>query len=239
VFAIPGYGIEPATGGAGVVYPVRVRFVALDSLGNVIASVDSTARIELGEPVPANRNLVGRIAVPVRPGRLVAHAALQYGEHAGSEFGIDTILVPAPGGGELALGDLLVGSRRGRIPVPLGGGPELRLAPGGVVHRSDALDLAVEIFGMEPGAQVNLRVLIAPRESGRATDDSSLRWRPFPDRKAVSVISRGPGTGPIVPWRVTLPLKNLAPGAWSVAVVATGGTGKTVRREARLEVEVP
>ncbi|HLB53956.1 MAG TPA: GWxTD domain-containing protein, partial [Gemmatimonadales bacterium] len=48
VFAIPGYRIEPATGAAGVVYPVRVRFAALDSLGNLVASVDSTAWIELG-----------------------------------------------------------------------------------------------------------------------------------------------------------------------------------------------
>ncbi|HLG04505.1 MAG TPA: GWxTD domain-containing protein, partial [Gemmatimonadales bacterium] len=177
-FAIPGSAVEPATGVTGVVYPVRVRFIAVDPAGGVIASVDSILRIGPPEPAGADRSVVGRLAVPVRPGRLVAHAAIQYGREAGTEFGIDTITVPAAGAGELELGDLLIGSRRGRIPVPLSDGSELRLEPGSVVHRSDDLDLAVEVFGLPPGGQAGLEVLIAPGP-GRG-EPRTRRWRPFP-----------------------------------------------------------
>jgi GWxTD domain-containing protein len=91
MFAIPGYAIEPATGTVGFVYPVRVRFVALDTAGNIVASLDSTMRIEPGDRIAANRSLVGVIAVPVRPGRLTVQAAIQYGSEAGSAFGVDSV----------------------------------------------------------------------------------------------------------------------------------------------------
>lgn len=239
VFAIPGYAIEPASGAVGVVYPVRIRFVALDSAGTVIAAVDSVSRIVLGGPIPPNRSLVGRVAVPVRPGRLRVHAAVQYGERAGSEFGIDTILVPSPGGGELAGGDLLIGSDRSRIAVQLGDGADFRVAPGGVVRRSEGLGLAVEVFGLVPGSRANVRVLIADREGWGPDDQAALRWRPFPHRQAASEVVRSSGAGPIVSWRASLPLNRVAPGRYWLAVVITDPTGKVVRREARLEVETP
>ena len=238
VFAIPGYAIEPATGAAGFVYPVRLRFIALDAQGEVVASVDTVTRIELGGPVPANRSLLGRVAIPVRSGRLLTHATIQYGEHAGTAFEVDTVAVPAPGGGELALGDLLLGAPRGKLTIPLGERTEVTLSPGGVVHRSDGALVGIEIFGLEPGGRVELKLLIAPLDS-IPRQDPVLRWRPFPDRQGEAVVTRAAGTGPIVPWHTMLPLKNLKAGSWLLAVVVTDATGRTARREARLVVETP
>jgi GWxTD domain-containing protein len=238
VFAIPGYAIEPASGAAGFVYPVRLRFVALDLQGEVVAAIDTVTRIALGAPVPPNRSLLGRVAVPVRPGRLLSHAAVQYGEHAGTAFAVDTVAVPAPGEDELALGDLVVGAPRGKLIIPLGERAQVALSPGGVVHKSDGADVGVEIFGLEPGAQVQLKVLIAPLDSV-PRQDPVLRWRPFPDRLGEVKVTRAMGAGPIVPWHAQLPLKNLKAGSWLLAVVVTDLAGRTARREARLVVETP
>jgi GWxTD domain-containing protein len=238
LFAIPGYAIEPATGTVGFVYPVRVRFVALDPTGSVVASVDTLVRIEPGNRIAANRSLVGRIAVPIRPGRLAVQAAIQYGDQAGSAFGVDSIVVPSPGAGVLALGDLLIGTRRGRLVLPLPDGSQISLSPGGVVHRSDDLDLAVEIFGLAPGSEAALTVLVAPMETG-AGGNQMLGWRPFPDNRAQARIGRLPGSDAITRWRASLPLNRLKAGSWMMAVVVTDSSGREARREASLEVQVP
>ncbi|HEU5219524.1 MAG TPA: GWxTD domain-containing protein, partial [Gemmatimonadales bacterium] len=239
MFAIPGYAIEPATGTVGFVYPVRVRFVALDTAGNIVAAVDTTTRIEPGDRIAANRNLVGRIAVPVRPGRLMVQAAIQYGNEAGSAFGVDSITVPSPGAGVLALGDLLVGTRLGRIEVPLGDGTRIGLTPGGVLRRSEGVDLALEVFGLAPGGAADVRVLVSPREADGIGNGAARQWRPFPADRAVARITRRSGGDAIARWRATLPLAKLKAGSWSVMVVVTDSSGHVARREAPLTVLVP
>jgi hypothetical protein len=64
-------------------------------------------------------------------------------------------------------------------------------------------------------------------------------WRPFPGLPTDIRQVRGPGQGPIVRSRVTLPLRKLKPGSWSVAVVVADGTGRTARREGSLVVLEP
>ncbi len=238
VFAIPGYALEPATGAAGIVYPVRLRFVALDAQGDVVAAVDTVTRITLNAPVPANRSLFGRVAVPVRPGRLLAHAAVQYGEQAGTTFEVDTVVVPSPGADALALGDLLVGAPRSKLTIPVADTALVAFSPGGLVHRSDGAEVAVEIFGLDPGTRANLRVLIAPLDSTLAGGAAS-RWRPFPDRRAQAGLIRSPGSAPIISWHALLPLKNLKAGSWLLAVEVTDATGRIARREARLIIQTP
>jgi len=237
VFAIPGYAVEPATGAAGIVYPVRLRFIALDYQGAVVAAVDTVTSIQLSAPVPPNRSLLGRVAVPVRPGRLLARAAVQYGDHAGTTFAVDTLTVPAPGGGELALGDLVVGAPRGRLTVPLGEGGVVALSPGGVVHRSDGAELGIEVFGMQAGERAELHLEVAPLDS--VHQGAALRWRPFPDERATATLQRPAGAPPIVAWHESLPLKKLKPGSWLLALVVTDPAGRTARREVRLLIQAP
>jgi GWxTD domain-containing protein len=237
VFAIPGYAVEPASGAAGIVYPVRLRFIALDAEGNVVAAVDSTTRIELNAPVAPNRSLLGRVSIPVRPGRLVARAAVQYGDHAGTTFEVDTLTVPASGGGELALGDLVVGAPGGRFSVPLGERGAVPLSPGGAVHRSDGAVVGVEVFGLQPGDRASIRLLAAPLDSLHS--GAPLRWRAFPDGAAVATLTRSPGAGPIVAWHAVLPLKKLKPGSWLLAVEVSDPAGRTARREGRLLIQAP
>jgi GWxTD domain-containing protein len=238
LFAIPGYAIEPATGAVGVVYPVRVRFVALDTAGAVVASVDSVTRIEPGDRVAANRSLVGSMSVPVLPGRLVVHAAVQYGDLGGTAFGIDTLVVPSAGSGALELGDLLIGTRRGRLLLPLGDGSRMAMSPAGLVRRSDGLDLAIEVFGLTAGTEGSLKLYLAPDEPASA-DSSGSRWRPFPSGWSESKVVRPAGSGPIARWRVTLPLTKLKAGSWKLAVEVTDAGGRMARRESGFTLELP
>lgn len=239
LFSIPGYAVEPASGTVGVVYPVRVGFVALDSAGSIVAAVDSVIRIEPGERIPANRSLIGRIAVPVRPGRLTIQAAVQYGDRAGTAFGVDSLVVPGPGNGILALGDLLIGTPRGRVSVPFGEGGEVSVSPGGVVRKSDGLQLGVELYGLEPNEAAVVRVFIAPDNGPYFPADAAPQWRPFPDRRAEGRLSRALGGGAIVRWRADLPLSKLKAGSWMIEVVATDSSGRQARREGRIQVLVP
>jgi hypothetical protein len=101
------------------------------------------------------------------------------------------------------------------------------------------MDLAVEVFGLAPGAFAELRLYLAPREGASAMEGEALAWRPFPDGKAIARVTRRPGGDAIARWQVSLPLQKLKAGSWSLAVVATDSTGRTVRREAGLEVLVP
>jgi len=238
LFAIPGYAIEPATGAMGVVYPVRVRFVALDSTGSVVASVDTVTLIEPGDRIAANRSLVGNVAVPVLPGRLVVHAAVQYGDLGGTAFGVDSLVVPSAGSGELALNDLLIGSRRGRLILPLGDGSRMAISPGGVIRRSDGLELAVEVLGLAPGTEGTLKLYLTPDEVG-AGDSTALRWRLFPSGWSESKVVRPAGAGPITRWRVSIPLTKLKAGSWRLAVVVTDAGGRMVRRESGFTLELP
>ena len=238
LFAIPGYAVEPASGVAGVVYPVRVRFVALDTAGQVVASADTTTMLRPPDRIPANRSLAGAVAVPVLPGKLVVHAAVQYGDQGGTAFGIDTVTVPSPGSGELALGDVMIGSRRGRVILPFGDGSTMTITPGGVIRQSDGLDLAVEVFGLAATAEATLKVWLA--EDGPNFDPADQsRWRPFPSGWSESRVIRDPGKGPIARWRANLPLSKLKAGSWRVGVEVTDAAGRTARRDATFTLELP
>ena len=238
LFAIPGYAVEPATGAVGVVYPVRVRFVAVDTAGVMVASVDTTSLIRPGDRIPANRSLVGAVGIPVLPGRLIVHAAVQYGDLGGTAFGVDTVVVPSPGSGQLAMGDLLIGSRRGRLQLPLGDGSSIAIWPGGVVRQSDGLDLAIEVFGLALDQEASLKVFYAAEDPGTDLTDPT-RWRPFPTGWSESKVTRLAGAGAIARWRATLLLAKLKAGSYRLAVEVTDPAGRMVRREAPFVVEQP
>jgi GWxTD domain-containing protein len=232
---------DPETEAARTRFPLRLRFVALDSLANVVASLDSlldpAAAAPAGPPGP-EEGRSGSVAIPVRPGQLLAHAMLQYGPDAGSEFGVDSVSVPSPGAGQLALGDLVIGSPRG-IPLRLGDGTVFRIADRSVVYRRDGIELAADVFGLMPNLPTTLQVLVAPEAGDEGRGGDRLRWRVYPDPRAVATVRRRPHAGPVLSWRVSLGLRNLPAGRWRIALVATRGFGAGVRREAQVEVRDP
>jgi GWxTD domain-containing protein len=211
---------------------VRLRFVALDTLASVVASID-TVLSGRGEPsISSDEGWNGVIPIAVRAGRLMVHAAVEVGESAGFDLGIDTLVAPSPGTTVLELGNLLVGSSRDGIAVPIGDGNEFRMAPGGLVTRSDRLELSAAVFGLRQEQVAGWEVQI---RSDRASD----RWRAYPDDGARGRIVRGSGTGPVVTARASLATNRLRAGRWHVALVVTSQSGTSTRQEAVVELRDP
>jgi GWxTD domain-containing protein len=238
LFAIPATAVEPRARGEGVVYPVRVRFVAVEESGAIAAQADTVVTIHTSGPIASNQMVSGRLAVRVPAGRLLARASVEYGDSAGTVFALDTLGVPDSSSSEMELGDILLGSRRSTIPLRFDDGLTMSLAAGGTVYRSDELDLAIEVFGLSPGSRANLRVLLAAHVSPAIPDDASLRWRAFPSGKNSARLT-APEEGGVVRWRVQLPLGGLEPGEWMIGVEVSGPSGRMVRQTAPLTVKLP
>lgn len=244
LFAVPGYAIEPRTIAGGFGYPIRVRLVALDPAGAVVASLDTLYQVEVTSRIPANRSASGRLAVPLPAGQLVVRALVSTGTgelEGGSVFGPDTLYVPAPEGPDLALGDVVLGAGSGRLAVPLGDGNLIGVVPGGVYRRGEPLELGVEVFGLGSGtgagAAARAQAYVAELTEAALDDPSVLRWREYPDRRASGMVTAAADGS--ARWRVSLPLNRLRTGRWVVAVVVMDGAGRTARREVRLEVQAP
>lgn len=204
----------------------RVRFVALDTTGTVVASADSSVTLD--------GNGAGRFTIPVRSGRLITHAALELGL-AGSELGIDTLWVPAPGGREVGLGTLLIGSDAGLVPLPLANGGEFRLAADQAVPRSGLLRLGAFVFGLSVSERAEVQVLVSPD----SVSGGRRKWRSMRLNDADRVVTRDRNRGAIALWRGAVSLRDLVPGRYRIALIASAGSGRSARQEGEVVVGQP
>jgi len=201
----------------------KVRLIALDTAGTVVASADTN--VSLGQ------NAVGRVTIPVRSGRLITHAALQLGQ-SGLDLGNDTLWVPAPGGRDLGFGSLLIGSDKGSVTLPLASGEVFRLSSDPVVSRNDTLKLGAELFGLTVAEKAVMQVLVSP------DSEASIprRWRSLRLSDSDRILMRERQPVPIALWRASIPLRELVPGRYRIAVVATTSSGRSARREGEVVV---
>src|SRR6188472_3295752 len=95
-YAVSGSSLQPVMVTRGYLYSIRVRFVALDRLGRVAASVDTTRHFVSPAAVPGGEHLVGRVNIPVPPGNYTYRLAVQEGEDAGVVLPRDSLRVGRP-----------------------------------------------------------------------------------------------------------------------------------------------
>src|SRR6185312_8594419 len=79
-YAIAGSSLEPVPVTRGFLYSVRLRFVAMNQRGQVVASLDTTRHFVAPAPVPSDEHLVGRVGATVPPGAIHYRLAIQQGE---------------------------------------------------------------------------------------------------------------------------------------------------------------
>jgi GWxTD domain-containing protein len=165
-YAISGKGLEPVTVTSGYLYSVRVRFAATGPSGTVAASLDTTRHFVAPEPVPEGENLVGRVAVPLPPGKYEYRLAIQQGEEAGVVLPRDSVRVGGPTTAALALSDLVLGSRNANLVWRRPDQDTVLFNPLRAFKRSDEMQLYYEVDGLRPGSPYEVRLAVRRHGGG-------------------------------------------------------------------------
>ncbi len=149
-YAIAGSSLEPVPVTRGFLYSVRLRFVALDSRNQVVASLDTTRHFVAPEPVPPNEHLVGRAETTVPSGPLHYRLAIQQGEAAGITLPTDSVRVGSTQPAGLSLSDLVLGNRSTNLAWRRTPDDTVLFNPLRIYRRSDEMELYYEIDGLKP-----------------------------------------------------------------------------------------
>jgi GWxTD domain-containing protein len=149
-YAIAGSSLEPVPVTRGFLYSVRLRFVAMDRKGEVVASLDTTRHFVAPAPVPPNEHLVGRVQASVPPGALHYRMAIQQGEAAGVTLPTDSVRVGPPTPAGLSLSDLVLGTRSANLTWRRTPDDTVLFNPLRTYRRADEMELYYEIAGLKP-----------------------------------------------------------------------------------------
>ena len=231
-YAIAGSSLDPVTVTRGYLYSVRVRFVATDRNGKVVASMDTTRHFVAPAPVPPAENLVGRAALNVPPGKYEYRLAIQQGEEAGVVLPRDTLRVGQPTSESLSLSDLVLGSRSTNLFWQPAGRDTVTFNPLRTYKRSEDMDLYYEVEGLTAGTPYTVRVVVR-KQGGRG----GLFKKIFGGGSAaISLKFEERGTFPVGTSHRSLKLETLKPGNYTLELVVEDGQGRTDRRSQTFQV---
>ena len=230
-YAIPGSSLVPVAVAGGVRYDVRLRFVAFDSTGRVVATVDTARHFIAAAPVPPREHLVGRIAIPVPPGRYSYRLAVQQGEDGGVVLPTDTIRVAAAEPGAPRLSDLVLGSPAANLTWRPTESDTVFFNPTRVHRAAQELRLYYELHGLPVGEMYTTQVLVR-----RGSGGGGLLKKIFGGGgTAISVrfeeqVDAEPGIAR------SIALDKLRPGTYTLEVTVTDIRGRKDRRQREFQV---
>jgi len=217
-YAIAGGSLTGIPTARGQVYPIRLRFVILDSLGHTLASVDTTRFFLSKQAVPVNEHLVGRVQVHAPPGDHRYRVLLQEGEDAGTVLPSDTVRVGF--GARLAVSDLVLGRRNANLRWVATPEDTVYLNPLETFHRSEDMQLYYEVYGGERGAMLKTEITVR-RGSGGGL---------FGGGRAMSLKFEEPSQGDVDRLLRELSLSKLKAGSYTIEVKVTRPDGYTDKR---------
>jgi GWxTD domain-containing protein len=229
VFAIAEAGTRPEAAPGGVRYTVRLRAVASDASDRPLADLDTTIVFRAPAALGRGQYLVGRVEMPMPPGRWSWRAAVQLGDSLGVVLPSDTVLVSRPVGG-LTLSDLALGTRSTSAawqPTP---GDTVRLTPFDLFPEGSEVELYYEVAGVTEGAAYRHEIAVyrMKGETGGAET-----------RPVVTLGFEEPAAGPLVRSHRVLQLARLRPGRYLVEVQVRPPGGVTLTRRRELHVVRP
>jgi hypothetical protein len=225
-YAINGKGLEPVTVTRGYLYSVRVRFVATDHEGHVVATLDTTRHFVAPAPVPETEHLVGRVAVPVPPGRFEYRLAIQQGEEAGVVLPRDTVRVGGAGASAPVLSDLVLGNRSSNLFWRPAGGDTVLFNPLRIYKRSDEMQLYYEVGGLEPGTPYEVKLAVKKEGGG-----GGLFRKVFGGGGAALTLKfDAQASAPLESAHRGLQLDRLKPGNYVLEVTVTDAEGRKDQR---------
>jgi len=208
----------------GATYPVRVRLMARNSAGQVVAFVDTLRTYAPRERVTDDGFLVGRLAVPVDTGLVEWRLAVDQGGSRGFVFPRQRT-VAAAGSGGLALSDIALGAPRLSAEWEGGLGERIRLNPLGAWRSGSDLDLYAEVYGTSSGAPLAVELTLSRLGGGKFLGILGGK------KRSLTVTSTEPARGATSPIRKTVTLTDLAPGEYRLRVRVRDGEGRAAERE--------
>lgn len=225
-YAVAGSTLTPVMVTRGYLYSIRVRFVATDRYNKVVATLDTTRHFVAPAPVPAGEHLVGRVSVPVPPGRFDYRLAIQQGEEAGVLLPRDTVRVGKPTSNSLALSDLVLGSRNTNLFWRRTPADTVAFNPLRTFKRKENMELYYEVEGLTQGTEYTVK--IAVRKQGRS---GGLFKKVFGGGSAqISLKFEESASFPVTSTQRSLKLDKLKPGNYSLEVTVEDNQGRTDRR---------
>ena len=222
------FGLGPAETTAteepeGVSYPIRVRVVVLDGAEHAVASADTAIVFRLDRPLQRGQYLIGRVELPLPPGRWSWRAAIDQGEEAGVILPRDTVRVAALGPA-LALSDLALGVEPASATWRPAGAEPVLLTPFDLFPERSELRLYYEAAGAVPGAEYRHEIAVFRMKGELAVPDR---------RPAVTLSVSERAAGPVIRAYRTLQLRDLKAGSYMIEVRVRGpGGNEDVRRRA-------
>ncbi|HEX5575789.1 MAG TPA: hypothetical protein VFX42_07960, partial [Gemmatimonadales bacterium] len=230
-YAIAGSSLEPVTVTRGYLYSIRLRFVATDTGGRVVSSLDTTRHFVAPAPVPPNEHLVGRVSTTVVPGALHYRLAIQQGEAAGVTLPRDSVRVGPPTPSNLSLSDLALGSRSANLAWRRAADDTVLLNPLRTYRRDEEMELYYEIDGLRPTPYT---VELAVRKKGSS---GGLFRKIFGGGgAAIRLKFQEQATTSRVSTHRRLQLSRLKPGDYVIELIVTDASGRKDRRTQEFEV---
>jgi GWxTD domain-containing protein len=230
-YAIAGSSLEPVTVTRGFLYSVRVRFVATDSRGEVVSSLDTTRHFVSPAPVPPNEHLVGRVSATVPVGAVQYRLAIQQGEAAGITLPRDSVRVGPVSPTGLSLSDLVLGSRNANLSWRRTADDTVLFNPLRTYRRNEEMELYYEIEGLQPAPYT---VELTVRKKGSS---GGLFKKIFGGGgAAIRVKFDEQATTPEVTTHRSLKLDRLKPGHYVLALTVTDAGGRKDQRSQEFQV---
>ncbi|HEY7481230.1 MAG TPA: GWxTD domain-containing protein [Gemmatimonadales bacterium] len=231
-YAIAGSTLEPVMVTRGYLYSVRVRFVATDRFNRVAAALDTTRHFVAPMPVPESEHLVGRVAVPLPPGRYNYRLAVQQGEVAGILLPRDTVRVGRPTSNSLALSDLVLGSRNTNLFWQRTAQDTVVFNPLRTFKRKESMELYYEVEGLSAGSEYTVRIAVRKQGGG-----GGLFRKVFGGGSAqISLKFEETASFPVTTTTRSLKLDKLKPGNYTLEVTVEDDQKRADKRAQPFQV---
>jgi GWxTD domain-containing protein len=225
VFGIAAKGTVWRQDGSGVEYPVRVRLVALDRHNRAVARLDTSLAIHHQRPLTRKEYVVGRVELPLPPGRWTYRAAIQQGDSGGVVLPRDTVLVPHDGRVTLSLSDIALGSPGRAVTWITETGDTVLLAPSALFREKSDVEIYYEVRGARTAATYRHEIAVL-----RTNDEASAR------RPLVALSFDELAAEPVIHSRRVVRLDRLKRGTYVVEVRVTGPNGPVQARRRLIQL---
>jgi GWxTD domain-containing protein len=229
-YAIPGSALHDVPSEHGHLYPVRLRLSVFDRWGRPVAAVDTTRLFVAREPVPADRDLVGKLDVPVEPGLLTYRLAVEQGEDNGIILAADSITAGDFSGRALELSGLVLGTREANLrwePTPQ---DTVFFNPLGWYRKNGSMELYYEIYGLAPQSPYSTQIEVTKQGGGGFLGLFGSKKPAI--RLGFQDVAQG------VPTRIhqSISLEKLSPGDYWIEVTVKDAKGTEQKTRTKFEV---